>query len=241
MTDLISKQLAPTGILRVGINMSNFLLVSETDSSGLPGGVSPDLGKRVAKELKIPYKLVKYKSPGELADAVNKNQWDIGNIAFEPKRAKTIDFTNSYVNIDANFLVRKIDNFKTNEDIKKSKAKIAVFERSAYDLWLTDNFKDIELIRTDSIQSSHTLFNEGKVNILAGLKSKLIEESSENNKLKIIEDPFTFIKQSVGIKKGSPDVIQFLNNLISNLIKEGFIEQLLRKYKVENKLSIPRL
>ena len=241
MTDLISKQLAPTGILRVAINMSNFLLVSGTDSSGLPEGVSPDLGRRVAKELKIPYKLVKYKSPGELADAVNKNQWDIGNIAFEPKRAKTIDFTNSYVNIDANFLVRKIDNFKTNEDIKKSKAKIAVFERSAYDLWLTDNFKDIELIRTDSIQSSHILFNEGKVNILAGLKSKLIEESSENNKLKIIEDPFTFIKQSVGIKKGNPDVIQFLNNLISNLIKEGFIEQLLKKYKVGNKLNIPRL
>jgi len=241
MINLLSKKLAPTGILRVAINMSNFLLVSGTDSSGLPEGVSPDLGRRVAKELKIPYKLVKYKSPGELADAVNKNQWDIGNIAFEPKRAKTIDFTNSYVNIDANFLVRKIDNFKTNEDIKKSKAKIAVFERSAYDLWLTDNFKDIELIRTDSIQSSHILFNEGKVNILAGLKSKLIEESSENNKLKIIEDPFTFIKQSVGIKKGNPDVIQFLNNLISNLIKEGFIEQLLKKYKVGNKLSIPRL
>ena len=241
MINLLSKKLAPTGILRVAINMSNFLLVSGTDSSGLPEGVSPDLGRRVAKELKIPYKLVKYKSPGELADAVNKNQWDIGNIAFEPKRAKTIDFTNSYVNIDANFLVRKIDNFKTNEDIKKSKAKIAVFERSAYDLWLTDNFKDIELIRTDSIQSSHALFNEGKVNILAGLKSKLIEESSENNKLKIIEDPFTFIKQSVGIKKGNPDVIQFLNNLISNLIKEGFIEQLLKKYKVGNKLNIPRL
>ena len=241
MINLLSKKLAPTGILRVAINMSNFLLVSGTDSSGLPEGVSPDLGRRVAKELKIPYKLVKYKSPGELADAVNKNQWDIGNIAFEPKRAKTIDFTNSYVNIDANFLVRTIDNFKTNEEIKKSKAKIAVFERSAYDLWLTDNFKDIELIRADSIQSSHTLFNEGKVNILAGLKSKLIEESSENNKLKIIEDPFTFIKQSVGIKKGNPDVIQFLNNLISNLIKEGFIEQLLRKYKVENKLSIPKL
>ena len=38
MIDLISKQLAPTGILRVGINMSNFLLVSGVNSSGLPEG-----------------------------------------------------------------------------------------------------------------------------------------------------------------------------------------------------------
>ena len=241
MIDLISKQLAPTGILRVGINMSNFLLISGVNSSGLPKGVSPDLGGRIAKELNIPHKLVQYKRPGELADAVNKNQWDIGNIAFEPKRAETIDFTNSYVNIDANFLVRKIDNFKSNEDVKNAKVKIAVAERSAYDLWLSENFKDIELIRASSIQNSHILFNEGKVNVLAGLKPKLIEELSKNDQLEIIEDPFTFIKQSVGVKKGNPQVIKFLNNFISKLINDGFIEQLLKKYKVDKKLSIPKL
>ena len=241
MIDLISKQLAPTGILRVGINMSNFLLVSGINSSGFPEGVSPDLGEKIAKELNIPHKLVQYKRPGELADAVNKNQWDIGNIAFEPKRAETIDFTNSYVNIDANFLVRKIDNFKTNEDVSKAKVKIAVAERSAYDLWLSENFKDIELIRASSIQNSHILFNEGKANVLAGLKPKLIEELSKNDQLELIEDPFTFIKQSVGIKKGSPQVIKFLNDFILKLINDGFIEQLLKKYKVDKKLSIPKL
>ena len=241
MIDLISKQLAPTGILRVGINMSNFLLVSGVNSSGFPEGVSPDLGEKIAKELNIRHKLVQYKRPGELADAVNKNQWDIGNIAFEPKRAETIDFTNSYVNIDANFLVRKIDNFKSNEDVSKAKVKIAVAERSAYDLWLSENFKDIELIRASSIQNSHILFNEGKANVLAGLKPKLIEELSKNDQLELIEDPFTFIKQSVGIKKGHPQVIEFLNNFISKLINNGFIEQLLKKYKVDKKLSIPKL
>ncbi|MDB4082492.1 transporter substrate-binding domain-containing protein [Candidatus Pelagibacter sp.] len=241
MIDLISKKLAPTGILRVGINMSNFLLVSGVNSSGLPEGVSPDLGEKIAKELNIPHKLVQYKRPGELADAVNKNQWDIGNIAFEPKRAETIDFTNSYVNIDANFLVRKIDNFKSNEDVSKAKVKIAVAERSAYDLWLSENFKDIELIRASSIQNSHILFNDRKVNVLAGLKPKLIEELSKNDQVEIIEDPFTFIKQSVGIKKGHPQVIEFLNNFISKLINDGFIEQLLKKYKVDKKLSIPKL
>ena len=241
MIDLISKQLAPTGILRVGINMSNFLLVSGIDSLGFPEGVSPDLGKKIAKELNIPHKFIQYKKPGELADAVSKNQWDIGNIAFEPKRAETIEFTNSYVNIDANFLVRKIDNFKTNEDVRKAKVKIAVLERSAYDLWLTDNFKDIKLVRATSIHNSHILFNEGKANVLAGLKPKLIEELSTNNQLKIIEDPFTFIKQSVGIKKGSPQVIKFLNDFILKLINDGFIRQLLKKYNVDKKLSIPKL
>ena len=108
-------------------------------------------------------------------------------------------------------------------------------------MWLSDNYKDIKLIRATSIHNSHILFNEGKADVLAGLKPKLIEELSTNNQLKIIEDPFTSIKQSVGIKKGSPQVIKFLNDLILKLINDGFIEQLLKKYKVENKLSIPKL
>ena len=117
MIETISKKLAPTGILRVGINMSNFLLINGKDSDGSPDGVSPDIGKKLARELNLKCKLVHFKKPGLLADAVNEDMWDIGNIACEKERSKTIDFTDPYVNIDANFMFRKKDNFKTNEDI----------------------------------------------------------------------------------------------------------------------------
>ena len=95
---------------------------------------------------------------------------------FREREGKTIDFSDPYVNIDANFLFREEDNFKNNNDIDQSGIKIAVFERSAYDLWLTENFKKAELIRVNSIEESHNLFRENKVNILASLKPKLIEE-----------------------------------------------------------------
>ena len=48
MIDNISKKLAPRGILRIGLNMSNFLLINGKDTFGLPDGVSPDIGKRLA-------------------------------------------------------------------------------------------------------------------------------------------------------------------------------------------------
>ena len=57
----------------------------------------------------------------------------------------------------------------------------------------------------------------------------------------MIAIPFTFIKQSIGIKKGNPEILDFLNNFISKLIKEGFIEGLLKKHNVQNKLSIPKI
>ena len=151
MNEFISNKIAPLGVLRVGLNMSNFLLVSGEDKLGLPEGVSPDVGKKIAEELNVACKLVKFGRPGLLADAVNDDLWDIGNIAHEKERSKTIDFSDPYVNIDANFIYKNKDNFKSNEEINSPGIKIAVAERSAYDLWLTDNFKNVEIIRASSI------------------------------------------------------------------------------------------
>ena len=240
MIEDISKKLAPTGVLRIGLNMSNFLLVNLKDQNGLPNGVSPDIGKKLAKELNVSCKLIQFEKPGLLADAVNDDQWDIGNIACEKERSKTIDFSNPYVNIDANFIFKNKYNFKNNEEINSLGVKIAVVERSAYDLWLTENFKNAELIKVNTIDNSHKLFREGRVDVLAGLKPKLIEELDSNNDLKIISNPFTYIKQSIGIKKGNPDIIVFLNKFILKMIKEGYIENLLKKHNVQNKLSIPK-
>ena len=78
-------------------------------------------------------------------------------------------------------------------------------------------------------------------NILAGLKPKLIEELKINENLRIIDKPFTFIKQSIGIKKGNKEAVKFLNDFISKLISNGTIELLLKKNKLEKKLSIPKI
>ena len=241
MIDDIIKKIAPTGVLRVGVNMSNFLLVNSKDKLGVIDGVSPGIGKKLAKELNISFEIVQFANPGLLADAVDNNEWDIGNIASEKERGKTIDFSDPYVNIDANFLFREEDNFKNNNDIDQSGIKIAVFERSAYDLWLTENFKKAELIRVNSIEESHNLFKENKVNILAGLKPKLIDEMKKNNNYEMIQSPFTYIKQSIGIKKGNPVVLDFINKFISNKIKEGYIKSLLKQHNVQDKLSIPKI
>ncbi len=236
----ITKKLAPKGILRIGINMSNFLLVNGKDTLGQPDGVSPEIGKKLAKELNLNFKLVLFEKPGLLADAVNDDLWDIGNIAHEKERSKVIDFSNPYVNIDANFIYRNNNNFISNEDVDSFGIKIAVVERSAYDLWLTENFHKAELVRVNTIENSHKLFREKKVDVLAGLRPKLIDELKNDRASKLISNPFTYIKQSIGIKKGNPEVLNFLNKFILKIIKDGYVESLLKKHKVLNKLSIPK-
>lgn len=72
------KELAPTGILRAGINLSNYLLVTGKSPSGESAGVAPDMAQAIAERLSVKLKLVPFKTPGELADAAGSNVWVSG-------------------------------------------------------------------------------------------------------------------------------------------------------------------
>ena len=136
--DIISD-LAPTGVLRAGINLSNFLLVTKVNSRGDPVGVAADLAGEVATRLGVLVKYVTFKSPGELADAVDKDIWDIGLIGAEPQRAETIAFTPAYAEIEATYLLPSGSPLKTIADVDSIGVRIAVTARSAYGLWLDRN------------------------------------------------------------------------------------------------------
>ncbi|MDB9870642.1 transporter substrate-binding domain-containing protein [Alphaproteobacteria bacterium] len=240
MSNLVLNHLAPKGFLRVAINMSNFLLVTGKKSNGDPDGVSPDLAKALANELGVDLKLVPFDRPGELADAVSEDIWDIGNIAVEPERAKTITFSSPYALIESTCLVRSNLNINSFNDVDKDGVRIAVAERSAYDLWLTDNITKAELVRAKSINGSYLLFQDNNYEVLAGLRPKLIDELSKVSDCKILDDAFTFVKQCVGFKPGNTEVEIFINNFIKKNVENGFIKELFLKYNVLGKLSLPK-
>ena len=235
--DVVKQQLAPTGILRAGINLSNFLLVSGTAVDGTPQGISPDIANLVATTLGLPCELVCFDRPGKLADAVNRDIGDIGNIAFEAERAQTLDFSHPYVVIEANFLVRHDDDFLTNQNVDRAGTRIVVSERIAYDLWLTDHFSQAHIIRASSIQAAHDLFLDKKANVLASLKPKLLEEVANHSGLRMMP-PFTSVKQSIGLAKGKAESIAFINTLIAQSIKNGWIAAQLELHGMTGKLGI---
>src|SRR5687767_197984 len=143
----VRSELAPTGKLRVGLNMSNFLLTRTDSATGKPAGVAADLGHELGKRLGVPVELVPFPNPGVLADAAKSGVWDVAFIGAEPQRASEIDFTAAYVEIEATYLVPPGSKLQKIDDVDKAGIRIAAPERSAYELWLTRNIKNAELVR----------------------------------------------------------------------------------------------
>src|SRR5690348_14678398 len=147
-TPQIVAQLAPHGMLRAGINMSNFLLVTGRSANGDPQGVSPSMAKAIADRLGVPVKYVPFPKPGELADQAGKDVWDIGLIGAEPARAEKIAFTAAYCEIEATYLVPAGSKLTSIADVDQPGVRIAVTARSAYDLWLERNIRHATLVRS---------------------------------------------------------------------------------------------
>ena len=66
MSDQAKAELAPTGVLRAAINMSNFLLVTGRTESGDPDGVSPDMARTIARRLGVDVTFLPYAKPSTL-------------------------------------------------------------------------------------------------------------------------------------------------------------------------------
>ena len=95
----VRSELAPTGKLRVGINLGNLLLTAKDPKTGEARGIAVDLGRELGRRLGVPVEIIGYPSPGELADAVKTGVWDVGFLGAEPQRANEIAFTAAYVEI----------------------------------------------------------------------------------------------------------------------------------------------
>ncbi|HSF95965.1 MAG TPA: transporter substrate-binding domain-containing protein [Thermohalobaculum sp.] len=236
--DRVRAQLAPTGSLRAGVNLGNILLVTGKTPAGDPEGVSPDMAAAIAKRLGVPLTLVPYASPGAVADALARDEWDIGLIAYEPERARTIAFAPAYVEIEATYLVPAGSDIRTLAEVDRPGIRIAVSDRSAYDLYLTRHLKHAELCRRPGLAGAFKRFADEGLEALAGLRPALIDDAARLPGSRVLEGGFTAVGQAVGSKPGNPEALAFLTAFVGEARQSGLVARLIDRHGVTGRLQV---
>jgi polar amino acid transport system substrate-binding protein len=232
MTPDIIADLAPTGVLRAGINLSNFLLTSGTSPSGDPVGVAADLSGEIASRLNVPVKYLCFKTPGELADQAGRGVWDIGLIGAEPQRAETIAFTAAYVEIESSYLVPPGSGLNAIADVDAAGVRISVTGRSAYGLWLDRHIKHAKLMRTETLDEAYEQFERDKLEALAGLRPRLLSDQEKMPGSRILDGQFTAVQQAVGTARKNSAGIAFLHDFVEEAKASGLVARLIERHDV---------
>ncbi len=233
MSDTIRAQLAPKGVLRAGINLGNFLLVTGKTAGGDPEGVSPDMARAVADSLGVPVQYVPFARPGELADAVDTDTWDIGLIGAEPARAEKIAFTAAYAEIEATYLVPAGSPLQSIAEVDRPGVRIAVTARSAYDLWLERNIKHATLVRSASLDAACEQFVAEKLEALAGLRPRLLADVKTLPGARILDGQFTAVQQAVGTSRRNESAASYLRDFVEAAKASGRVAGFIARHKVE--------
>ena len=163
------RELAPNGKLRAAINYGNPVLAQRDSATGQPRGISADLARELGKRLGVPVEFVTFDAAGKVFDAMGSGVWDVAFLAIEPVRSAQIDFTAPYVIIEGVYVVPVNSPLRSVGDVDREGVRIAVGNKSAYDLYLSRTLKRAQLVRapTSPAARSSSSFRKSSRPLLA--------------------------------------------------------------------------
>jgi polar amino acid transport system substrate-binding protein len=233
MSPEILAQLAPTGVLRAGINMGNFLLVTGRSADGGPEGVSPSMARAIADKLGVPVKYVPYARPSELADAAGTGAWDIGLIGAEPQRAEKIAFTAAYCEIEATYLVPPGSPITAIDQVDRPGNRIVSSAGAAYTLWLERNIKRAELVLVPGGGgAAFKAFLDQKQEVYAGLRPGLLTDVETLPGARILDGQFMAVQQAIGTARANTVGAAFLHDFVEQAKASGLVAGFIAQHKV---------
>jgi polar amino acid transport system substrate-binding protein len=217
------SELAPTGKMRAAINFGNPVLAQKDPATGEPRGVSVDLARELGRRLGVPVELVTFDAAGKVFEALKTGAWDIAFLAIDPARAAEIAFTAPYVVIEATYLVPADSPLRTIEDVDRDGVRVAVGNKSAYDLYLTRTLKRAQLVRVPTSPAAIDVFLKDKLEAAAGVKQPLLQFAKTHPNVRVMDGRFMAIEQAMGTPKGREAGAGYLREFIEEMKASGFV------------------
>jgi polar amino acid transport system substrate-binding protein len=224
---------APTGKLRAAINLGNPILAHAVGEGGA-GGVSVDLAREFARRLGVDLDLVVVDTAGKSVDAVATERADIGFFAIDPARGADIAFTGPYVLIEGSYLVRDESPIRANDDVDRAAHRVVVGKGSAYDLFLTRELRQAQIVRAPSSPAVVPTFLEQGADVAAGVRQQLEADARERPGLRLLDGRFMVIRQAMGVPKSRGDAAAaLLAAFVEEMKASGFVAEALQRHGIE--------
>jgi polar amino acid transport system substrate-binding protein len=233
-------ELAPSGTLRAAINFGNPVLATKDSATGEPRGVSVDLSRELARRLGVPLELVPYNAAGKVVEGVKPNAWDVAFVAIDPVRGADMDQTAPYVIIEGVYAVPRTSAIRTNSEVDRSGVRVVLATGSAYDLYLTRELKQAQLVRVPTSAVVVDTMVAGTYEVAAGVRQQLEADARRVPNTRLLDGRFMVIAQAMALPKGRPAAAQYLGGFVESVKASGFVGDALKRNGIEGAAVAPR-
>lgn len=233
VTPSVLQAFTPAGKLRASINLGNPILAGTDPTSGEPRGVSVDLARAFAAKLGVELELVVFDAAGKSVQAVSEERADFGFFAVDPLRGETIAFTAPHVLIEGYYLVRDASPIRVNADVDQPHNRVAVGKGSAYDLFLSRELKNAQIVRAPTSPTVVRTFLEQDLEVAAGVKQQLEADAQHAAGLRLLDERFMVIRQAMGVPKSrGAAAAEALCAFVEEMKASGFVADALARHGI---------
>src|SRR5258706_5561515 len=218
------QALAPTGKLRVGLQLGSPHNVIRDPGSGEMRGVGYDLGKELARRLGIPFEPVLYPSVGALLDGGKSGAWDVAFVGFSPARAKEWDFTALHLEIEFGYLIPGGSSISTMDDVDRPGIRVAVQEKSQPDIFLSRTLRNAAVVRESSLAGTLELLKSGRADAIFSIKPSLFEVSNQFSGSRVLDGRPGVDPHAMAMPKGRDLGVVYARQFVEDAKREGLVK-----------------
>lgn len=195
-------------------------------------GVDVDIAKEIAKELgkKLVVKDIAFDS---IINEIRTGKADIGaaGISYSDERAEKVDFSINY-SVSRQVVIVKNDS-SINDINNISNKKIAVQLGSVADTYVTENYKNAEIIRQKKYLAAIEDLKVGKVDLVVMDELPAKEIIEKNSGIKILDGELASDSYGMIVKKGNTELLNTINKVLNRLSNDGSIDSYIIRHTEE--------
>lgn len=237
----VRQEFAPTGRLRAALNMGNPVLAHSHTSRCKPAGTTIDLAVNLAQQLGVDVELLEFPTPGKAGEAIAQGRADVGFLAVDPQRAKTLHFSNPYVQIEGCYMVRNESRLRDSGEIDQPGTQLIVGVASAYALYLERHLKHAKLVAVPTSEGvADAYIAAPEIEAAAGVRQQLESDAKRIGGLRLLPTAFMVIRQAMVMsRQRSAASHAVLEAYITQQRQSGFITAALYRHGIEGATVLP--
>ena len=234
------KELAPTGMLRVGVAVAPLPGAGNVGRDGAGyKGVAIDLGTELARKLGVTVEFVPYPNSGALTDAAAGGAWDVAFIPVDAKRKKQVDFGSAHIVLQSTYLVGPGSRIAGLADVDKSGVRVAGVENTATARAAAASLKTVTMTLAKNADELFELLKSDRADAIALSRESLTQMSAKLPGSRVLAGAFLNSYVAVAVPKGKPAALAYASAFVDAAIASGSVRRALDKIGMQTSTVAP--
>ena len=219
-----ANDIAPGGTLRAAYLGSNPAQAVQDRATGAIRGASADLARELGKRIGTPVEIKPVANPAAVIEAVSGGQADIGFVAYEPSRAGTVEFSQTYMLVQQSFLVLDDSPIHAIADVDRAGQKIAGTRNDSITLFMKRKLKAATLLEIENNPAEiKRMLTAKEIDAFGANRQRLTTLMKDAPGTRLLPDSLFGVPQTIIVPKGKLEVLVALNRFIDDMRASGFL------------------